>query len=301
MATPRIAPKTAPFRSPARVDESFRVIPIDQTYSGCHWHFHPELQISHTVRGMGERAIGDNLHFIEPGEVILLGANLPHVWRYDLKSGPLEAMAVHFSEDFLGTEFLARPELRDVRLLLSRSCQGLQFVGQTRIQLAPMVQSLRNLSGMARLVQLLEILHLMAASREVLTLASAVLQPVAATLEKERLQRVCAFVDEHFQQPIDRDTAADLACLSPSAFSRFFKMHTGTTFQDYVSDVRVGHACRLLLTDQGSITEIAYKCGFEDLSTFNRSFRKRRQMSPHEYRTRMQQLSQIGQPSRPSD
>jgi AraC-like DNA-binding protein/quercetin dioxygenase-like cupin family protein len=287
------------FCSQSGANESFRLIEVNETYSGCHWHFHPEMQVGHVIGGTGERAIGDSLHAIEPGEVILLGPNLPHVWRYDVdrSSARVEAIAIHFKADFLGAGFLDLPELRDVRLLLSRACQGLQFVGEIRKRLAEQLVSLRMQHGFERLLQFLQILHEMAGSREVVTLSSSITQPFAAELEQKRLQRVFDFVAGHFPEGINREAAADLACLSPSAFSRFFKAHTGLNFSDYVADVRVGHACQLLLQPQIPINAIALRCGFEDLSTFNRAFRKRRAMSPSAYRRRMAILSRIGEPA----
>jgi AraC-like DNA-binding protein len=287
--------RSGAFQTTPRPDESFRVIEIGSGYSGCSWHSHPELQISFVIRGAGQRAIGDSLHPIESGEIILVGSNIPHVWRYDRPSCEfeVEAVAIHFRKDFLGPDFFDTPEMRDVRLLLSRAGQGLQFVGHAREQLTPLLQSLRQLEGIERLLKLLAILNVMASTREVLTLSSVVLQPIAVELDQERLQRVCDYVATRFDGPLTRDLAADLACLSPSAFSRFFKTRTGCTFRDYVADVRVGHACRLLLDDDGSITEIAHRCGFEDLSTFNRTFRKRKNLSPNEYRARMRRLSHV--------
>ena len=218
-------------------------------------------------------------------------------YEMDRSSTRIEAMAIHFKAECLGTGFLDLPELRDVRLLLSRACQGLQFVGETRKRLAEQLASLRMRHGFERLLQFLQILHEMARSREVVTLSSSIPQPFAAELEQKRLQRVFDFVAGHFQEGIHRDAAADLACLSPGAFSRFFKAHTGMNFSDYVADVRVGHACRLLLQPEIPINAIALRCGFEDLSTFNRAFRKRREMSPTEYRRRMAVLSRIGDPT----
>jgi AraC-like DNA-binding protein len=242
---------------------------------------------------VGERVIGDCVLAIEPGEIVLLGPNLPHVWRYDSTSmnQSIEAIAVHFREDFLGNDFLTKPEMRDLRLLLSRASLGLQVIGQTRAKLVPQVERLREQAGFERLLNLLGILNTIARSREVLTLCSPVFQPIQAELELGRLQRVFDYVKSNFDQPIDRDSAADLAHMSPSAFSRFFRSRTGVTFQSFVTDVRIGHACKMLLDPEIPITSVAVNCGFLELSTFNRAFRKLRNMSPGEYRTRMEALS----------
>lgn len=286
-------PQVPGFVSIKRDDESFRLFEINAEYSGCSWHFHPEFQIGYVVSGAGERVIGDCVHPIEPGEIVLLGPNLPHVWRYDALNSrvPVEAIAVHFREDFLGNDFMNKPEMRDIRLLLSRASQGLQVVGQMRANLVPQMELLRTQSGFARLHVFLAILDTISRSRDVVTLCSPLFQPINAELDLGRLQRVFEHVKAHFDQPLDRDLAADIAHLSPSAFTRLFKAHTGMSFQTFLADVRIGHACRLLMDPNISITSVALNCGFEDVSTFNRTFRKQRKMTPSDFRMRMQSLS----------
>ncbi len=280
------------FVSLHREDESFRLFEIDTESTGCSWHFHPEYQLSYVAAGTGERVIGDDVHSIEAGEVVLLGPNLPHVWRFETPCPDtiFESVAIHFRQDFLGSEFLDKPEMRDLRLLLSRAGQGLQVVGRTRERVVDKIEMLRRQMGLARLLTLLSILDEIARTREILTLSSPLFQPVRAELEVERLRHVYAFVKSNLNQPLDRNTAADIAHMSPSAFSRFFKTHTGMAFHDFVIEVRVGHACQLLVDPNRQITDVALDSGFADLSTFNRSFRKLRKMTPSEYRQRLRLL-----------
>lgn len=277
------------FAAPTRADGSIRVINVDEHYAGCSWHFHPELQLCHVTRGCGRRLIGDRLCDIEPGEVVLPGSNLPHVWRYDeCGRGDIEAAVIHFDADVLGSDWLNRSELRDVRLLLSRASQGLQAHGSLREQLAERINLLAQSTGLRRL---LELLHLMSESKEVETICCTGYQPVAAQLDVERLRRACEFISEHAHQELSRDAVADVVHMSGSGFSRFFKSHTGMTFQDFLSDVRISRACELLGTTNQSITEIALECGFSEMTTFNRTFRKFRDTTPTNYRAIVTQLS----------
>lgn len=284
------------FLSVSRDDESFRLFEINGGQSGCTWHFHPEFQLGFVQQGRGERVIGDSLHAIEPGEVVLLGPNLPHVWRYEDQSEghSIDALAIHFREDFMGNDFLNKPELLDIKLLLSRARQGLQVLGKTREEVARQLSLLRQQAGFERLLTFLSILNTIAQSREVITLCSPLFQPVDAQVDMDRLKRVCEYIKANSHRHLDRDAAADIAHMSPSAFSRFFKAHTGLAFQDFVAEVRVGHACHLLIASPRSITDIALDCGFGDLSTFHRTFRKLRRMTPTQFRTRMHVLSQRG-------
>jgi len=276
------------FESSQRADESFRVIKIDQSFSGCSWHFHPELQLCHVESGSGTRVIGDRVCPIEPGEVVLLGSNLPHVWRYDGEQAEsIRATVVHFEETALGVDFLNRPEMRELRLLFARAGLGLQVFGATRIAIAKNISQLAALNGFSRVLALLEILHQLAGCPDVQQISGANFQPVASHIEAERLRCACDYIREHCHKSIDRDTVAQVLHMSPSGFSRFFKSHTGMTFQDFVSDVRISRACEMLVDGTQSITEIAYASGFADVSTFNRAFKKFRDMTPSVYRRAM--------------
>ena len=273
------------FESAHRADESFRVMEIDQSFSGCSWHFHPELQLCHVESGSGTRVIGDRVCGIEAGEVVLLGANLPHVWRYDKQQAePIHATVVHFEESALGADFLNKPEMRELRLLFARAGLGLQAFGETRLEIAKKISSLAALRGFSKILALLDILHRLASSPEVESISGSSFQPVASHIDAERLRCACDYIRENTHAAIDRDTVARVVHMSPSGFSRFFKTHTGMTFQDFVADVRVSHACQMLADGTRSITDVAYQSGFADVSTFNRAFKKFRDMTPSAYR-----------------
>lgn len=295
MTTPFKPPQ--PFVSPQRADESIRVIDVNENYVGCSWHYHPELQLCHVNRGSGERLIGDRMFPIEEGEVILLGANLPHVWRYDLvASGSIEATVVHFSESVLGRDWLQRPELASVRLLLARACQGLQVTGELRVEIANKIRDLRERQGLPRLIGLLETLHLLSVSNQLNTLSTNGYQPLATQLDLERMQRVCDYITEHIHESLDRDSMARMIHMSGSGFSRFFKAHTGMTFQEFVTDVRISKACLLLASSDAPITELATQCGYGELSTFNRAFKRYRNTTPTKYRGMVRSVMQENRP-----
>ncbi len=289
-----------PFASPPRADESVRVISIDESYSGCSWHFHPELQLCFVIEGSGQRLIGDQLCDIESGEVVLLGPNLPHVWRYDSSgesggdAGGIRAVVVHFDSSLLGAEWLERPELRDVRLLLTRASQGLQATGKLQCELADRIRRLAGADGFAKIIGLLEMLHLMAESRELRTICGTGYQPVASQLDVERLRRACDFIHDHAHKEISRDTVAAVVHMSGSGFSRFFKTRTGMTFQEFVADVRISRACQYLASSEMSVTEIALECGFGELTTFNRAFKKYRDTTPTKYRVLVHSIQSPG-------
>src|SRR5262249_283933 len=149
---------------------------------------------------------------------------------------------------------------------------------------------MREHEGFDRVLDLLSLLNLLAGSTELTTLCSSGFEPLAAEPELERLRRVREYIEGHFGAALDRDTLARIAHLSLSSFSRFFKAHTGKTFWEFVNEVRVGHACRLLLEGDDNLTEIALLCGFVDGTSFDRSFRRTKSMSPRQFRRLMKEV-----------
>jgi AraC-like DNA-binding protein len=265
------------------------------------WHFHPEYQLTLVLRSRGHRMVGDNITPLQPGDLVLVGANLPHVWHQAATGGsskletrsskrsegaPVHAIIVRFLDTFLGEEFLAKPELEAVRQLLRRSARGLQVRGKTRDAVAERMQRLADSRGLARIVELLAILETLAHSRELRPVASAGFIPAVAHADQDRMQRVCRYIDAHLTEPIERDAVAAEAHLSPGAFSRFFRVRTGKTLPEYVNALRIGRACEHLAEGTLKVTDVAMDCGFRNLANFNRHFRALTKLSPREYRRR---------------
>ncbi len=298
---PDIAPVAAP-HSRARYHQvlpsasaSFQFEEIRREQYGCSWHFHPEYQLGLVLQSAGYRIVGDNITPLRAGDFSFLGQNIPHLWRNDeahsrSKLG-VHALVVHFREDFLGPEFMKQPEMREIARFLAHSSTGLTVTGRTRDRAAELLKELAEQQGFKRLMSMLQILHVLAEAPQ------SDLEPIASSgfttssaptqSESERVTRVCRYIHDNLEEPLSRDHAASLAHLSPSAFSRYFKRHTGKNFHDFVSELRVGRACRLLSEGELNVTETAYACGFSNLASFNRCFRRMKRSCPTEYRRRL--------------
>jgi transcriptional regulator GlxA family with amidase domain len=150
---------------------------------------------------------------------------------------------------------------------------------------AALMRELAGQDGLGRLLKLLEIVHLLAASRHLQPIASANFSPALRDSDTPRMQRVMRFIHDHLGEVIERDDVARCAALSPGAFSRFFKTRTGKTLPQYVNELRVGNACARLRDAEAKISDVALACGFENLANFNRQFRGVTGMSPREYRS----------------
>ena len=253
------------------------------------WHFHPEVELTWIVRSRGRRFVGDSIEDYRDGDLVLLGPNLPHTWhsegdkRVRLFYPRHEAVVVQFAPDFLGGDFLAAPELLVVRRLLDRAARGLAFGARTLKAVAGPLHALPELDGLPRLRALLEVLGRLAAARDVRPLAARA--PATPRREDlERIDRVCRFLAERYEGDVSLPEAAAVAHLSVPAFCRFFKSRTGKTFVGYLTELRIGRACRLLIETDRSVSDIAFDSGFANLSNFNRRFRALKRTRPVDFR-----------------
>lgn len=255
---------------------------------GFNWHFHPEYELTYIVESHGQRFVGDSIEAYERGDLILLGEDLPHTWAsHPAPPGKPEknyAIYAQWPIAFLGEDFFEKPELVIVSRLLDRSSQGLRFVGKTQQEIAPRMKRMFEASGFDRLMLFLEVLGILARSRDVRPLASKGYAPSLRHFDERRIDAVCRWINEQYTRPISQPEAAQRAHLSVSAFSRFFKKSMGKSFTAYVNELRVGLACRMLIESDKNVAEIAYTSGFENLSNFNRRFRELKKQNPRDYR-----------------
>ena len=255
----------------------------------CPYHFHPEYELTLIEAGVGQRLVGDHLAPFGPGDLVLIGPNLPHTFFHPpgFDEGPQGAVAVviFFQPEVAGALLTHAPEARAIRHLLDRGRQGLMFEPQVRAQAAAL---LRGIAGQeepfARMMRLLEALHLLSCDRRAVPLASDGFHYSGNARQTERIERVCQWASRHFREPLTLEEAARRAHLSPAAFSRFFHRATNRPFTRFLNELRIGHACRLLLETERTVAEIAFESGFDTLSNFNRRFRQFKTTTPREYR-----------------
>lgn len=256
------------------------------------WHFHPELELTLILESRGRRFVGDHIADFEEGDLVFLGPNLPHFWYNSPKPRQrARSIVVQFRRDFPGAEFFKMPEARPLARLFDKACNGLQVTGKSRDQIAAEMSALVSLTGMAKLLKLLEILHRVASANRLRALSSPAFAPNLNRFDEARIGKVCQFINEHFARAIRQTDAARLAHMTPPAFSRFFKMKTGRTYSAFVNEVRIGHSCKLLIGSSLNCTEICFASGFENISNFNRRFRELKKTSPREFRAKFTNIS----------
>ncbi|MCR5887489.1 AraC family transcriptional regulator [Hymenobacter sp. J193] len=266
-------------------DSSFTLLHYTEVQNGgLLWHYHPEYELVYVPRGTGRRHIGQHISRFEQGELALIGPNLPHLSFSYGQQGAFEEIVVQLRADFMGEAFWQRPELAAIQQLLSRSQQGLCFGPATRAALDPLLRQLLTEPPLARLLTLLRVLQLLAETTEVepLHAGSGGLGPHGR--EQQRLSKVYQYLEENYRRPIGVDEVADVANLSVPAFCRYFKKMTRHTLTDFLQEYRVSQACRLLVNEDLTITQICYGSGFNNVSHFNKTFRRHTGQSPSEYR-----------------
>jgi AraC-like DNA-binding protein len=260
------------------------------------WHYHPEFELTYVEKGTGTRFVGDSIKSYNDHDLVLLGSNLPHHWSSDEYRGEVydrhRALVLQFPPDLLGEQLRRSPELSVVDELLLRSQQGLVFPPEVSARVGGVMAGMLGESAFDRLISLLKCLRELATAR-CRPLASESYSPQFQRRMQSRLYEVCRYIDEHLTDvTLSQAMIADHAGMTPSAFCRFFRNATQRTVTQYVNELRVGMASRLLIETDRSILDICLAVGFENSSNFNRRFRQFRAMAPREYRSKYRDVAQ---------
>jgi AraC-like DNA-binding protein len=268
-------------------DSVFGVFTYDRPSFERGWHYHPEAELTLILESSGRRFVGDHIGNFEPGDLVLLGPNLPHTWRNEAVPMPrgqrARSIYVHFRTGWLDADGELRHEFHGLRQLLARAARGLVFSGPLREHGMREMKRLVDWSGLRRLVRLLDLLQDLAeAGGE--PLSSAGFAPVLDDQACERIRRIHRHVYQNFRSGIAHREVARLAGLSPAALSKFFRRTTGRTLTEFINEVRVGEAARRLMDTTANVSEIAYAAGFDSLANFNSTFRRLKQVNPSRFR-----------------
>lgn len=259
-------------------------------YFDPNWHFHPHYQLFVVLEGKGTRLVGDSVQPFEPGDTVFLGPDIPHLWRceetYFQPDSELmtHGIVLYFQEGFLGDDFFEKPELYAVKELLEYARRGLSFKGESQKLIKNELIQWSDLSGFDRLIRLLQLLNTLAHTTDGTPLASYGYVNNYKISETARMQKVHTYILQNFSQNITLSEIASLAGMSEGAFCRYFKARANKTVTDFISEIRIGHACKLLVNQEWSVAQIAYESGFDTLSNFNRQFKKITSQTPTAYR-----------------
>lgn len=258
-------------------------------YFDAPWHYHPEYELTYIVRSHGRRFVGDHVEPFGAGDLVLLGPDLPHFWRNDnefYQPGSTlraEAVVVQFPITFIERGLASIPEAAVVRELFERARYGLRFSPALSASVAGKLEQLPNQTGLAQLLSLLAILDLLAADQDAQLLASDGYQLAPGAADTERMKRVLEFVLRQFREEIRIEQIASVAGMAPAAFCRYFKNRTRKTFVEYLNELRIGHARKLLTNADMSIGQVGLECGYKNNSHFHRQFKLSTGITPFQY------------------
>jgi AraC-like DNA-binding protein len=255
------------------------------------WHYHPELELHYTKKGEGLRFIGDNISNFNSDEMLLLGENLPHTWKsHDAYLHPqskleVETMVMHFLPDCLGQEFLSLPEAYALTQLFKKAKNGLLIQGDTKRKLLSLLEAAHQAENLNRIALFISILSTLAETSEYEPITSAHAFYQSNQLETDRLNQIYTYTLKNYMNKISLAEIASLSCLSITSFCRYFKLMTNKTYTDFLSEIRISYACKLLIENKElTIESISTETGFNNASNFFRQFKKTIGLTPKAYR-----------------
>jgi AraC-like DNA-binding protein len=261
-------------------------------------HAHEEFELNFISNAPGvKRIVGDSIEIIGDYDLVLIASKeLEHVWeQHECESKDIREITIQFSSDLFSSDFLSKNQFGSIRNMLQHAEKGLCFSMPAILSVYNLLDKLADEhNGFYAVIHFLTILHELSSHCDgAKTLSSSSFAKVGIHSDSRRIQKVQLFINDHYKEEIRLVQLADLVGMTPVAFSRFFKLRTGRSLSDYIIDIRLGNAARLLIDTTASVSEICYESGFNNLSNFNRIFKKKKDCSPKEFRENYRKKKQI--------
>ncbi len=252
-------------------------------------HNHAEFELNFTEKATGvRRIVGDSAETIGDYDLVLItGKDLEHVWeQHECTSKEIREITIQFSSDLFFKSFTYKNQFDSIRRMLERAQKGLCFPMSAILKVYPLLDTLASESqGFYAVIKFMTILYeLSLFGDDARTLSTSSFAKISTHSDSRRVQKVQEFIDAHYKEEVRLNQLADMVGMTPVSFSRFFKLRTGKNLSDYIIDIRLGSAARMLVDSTMSVGEICYDCGFNNLSNFNRIFKKKKGCSPKEFR-----------------
>lgn len=250
-------------------------------------HYHDEFELTFIQHAKGaKRIIGDHIEEIGDLELVLVGPNLQHGWFNNKhEGGTIKEITIQFHRDLFDDKFLQRNQMNFIKTMFERSLRGILFSAETTLQIMPRLIRLPQQQGFDSVLELMSILHDLSTSRNMRILSDSTFgNKETFSYNSRRIEKIMAYLNANFDKNISLGEAAKLAAMTEVAFSRFFKARIGKTFVDTLIEIRLGHASRLLIETTHTVNEIASRCGFNNISNFNRIFKKKKDCTPKAFR-----------------
>lgn len=273
--------------TPLQMEDCFYLIDRYKVSFTYPIHKHNEVELNFVQNSKGaRRVVGDSIEELGECDLALIGSGLEHVWEQgSCKNSRIREITIQFSPDLLGENFLGKNQLASIRKLLDKASRGIAFDMPAIMKVYGMLDDITHTQpGFYRVLKLLSILYELSVAEGSHELSSTSFAHSRISSDSRRVQKVEEYIDKNYSTEIRLQTLSDMVGMTPTAFSRFFKLRTGKTISDYIIDIRLGVASRKLVDSTMSVAEICYDCGFNNVSNFNRIFKRKKGCSPKLFR-----------------
>ncbi|MGQ1787165.1 MULTISPECIES: AraC family transcriptional regulator [unclassified Saccharicrinis] len=284
--------KAVRFVIPKTSSTSFRLQEDRAPYFYETIHYHPEYQLTLIIKGEGTRFIGNSVERFKPGDIFLIGKNVPHVFRSDDKyynaNRSLESysISIFLNDDTFGKLFFELPEMASIKRLLNKALYGISFNKEDNTVIKKMIKDVSTYEDFDRFQHILKMFNYISKIHNVQLLSPVPFMEPSSEQESERINVVFQYLSKHFTSEIQLDCIAHVASMTPNSFCRYFKKRTGKSFSHFLNDMRIEYACHLMANTQDNFGRISADCGYNSLSYFNRQFKLVMGQTPTEYRNK---------------
>ncbi len=253
------------------------------------WHYHPEFELIYITKSNGLRFVGDSVSPFQSGDLVLVGSYLPHLWRNDPSyykeesTEDVETIITKFTLDFLGTEIFKLPDFVEIKNMLDKSKFGICFGEETTAALHDKIVKLPYLTPVEQYIELLSILQKLSLTEDISILSSSDMRQ-STTESSERIDTVLRYISDNYSSNIMLDDIAEVACMTSNSFCRFFKKTTNKSFTQFLNEVRIKNASRLLIQSDISVSSVCYAVGYNSITNFNKQFKQIMGVTPKSFR-----------------
>ncbi|MGZ3755545.1 MAG: AraC family transcriptional regulator [Mucilaginibacter sp.] len=282
----------------SEVTHSFRARQEKQCNINNRWHYHPEVELIYFHKGSGTQFVGDSITRFNAGDMVLIGSNLPHHWKFDEDWADMTdnipySTVIHFFDNFLGETFLKLPENKTIKNTIESASRGLQIMGNAKKIIGQHMQEILDTEGPKRILALIEILITIGDCSEKKPICSLGFSPNFQEEDKDRINSIYEFSLANYKKKILLEEIAEVANLSPNSFCRYFKLKTKKTYSQFINEIRIGHACKLLIENNINVKQICYESGFNNFSSFHAIFKSVTGKTPLHYQSKYLLNSEI--------
>ncbi len=266
---------------------------VDQFYLDAPFHFHHLCELVWVEKSFGKRIVGDSIDNFEDGDLVLMGPDLPHIWQNDeifhrrKKGFRVKSTVIYFPSNFLLNLTDEQDILKPAQELINRASRGLRFTGVTNRQVSEILASISERKGFKKIIHFLQVIEILSNSEEYNFLASVSFKNLYDEKDTGRINKVYRYLMQNFHREITLDEIAGVCNMTPNSFCRFFKSRTKKSLTQFLNELRIGHACKLLQNEEYSIADVCYESGYNNTANFNKFFRAVTKQTPSAYRKRL--------------